>query len=54
MWPIVIALVFLLALILYAVSVARGVDNPEGLGFGRPGRAADRLVKRLLARWKGA
>ncbi len=49
---VIIALVFLLALILYAVTVVRGTDDGEGLGLGRPGRAAERLVKRLLARWR--
>jgi len=52
MWTVIIALVFLLALILYAVTVVRGTDDGEGLGLGRPGRAAERLVKRLLARWR--
>src|SRR5574337_815741 len=52
MWAVVIASVFLLALILYAVSFVRGTDDAEGLGLGRPGRAAERLVKHLLARWR--
>jgi len=52
MWAVIIALVFLLALILYAVSVVRGTDDDEGLGLGRPGRAVERLVKHLLSRWR--
>lgn len=50
LWAVIIALLFVLCLIWYAVQVARGTDDDEGLGFGRFGRPAERLVKRLLAR----
>ena len=49
-WAVIIALLFLLGLIWYAVDVARGINDDEGLGLGLFGRPVERLVKHLFAR----